>query len=217
MADELQPPEQPQPISRRRFVASGAAIGAAVVWGAPFPFADAAIGQVIHGRAGLDATGTTGPTGPTGSTGTGSTGTTGSTGKTGPTSTSGPSGPTGPTGKHKPSKTHRIKIELHGGSITEDDHGHIPVTLENIGTGACTGTVKLEAMVGKHGHRHRVSLGSAHFNIPAKRKHRLQIKLDRAGRTQLSEHHSVPIRLVVTVHDGRNQQRMVKLHPEQQR
>lgn len=52
-------------ITRRRFVASGIAIGAAVVWSAPFPFADAAIGQTIPtSRAG----GPTGPTGPSGDT-----------------------------------------------------------------------------------------------------------------------------------------------------
>ena len=81
--------------TRRQAVASGAAFGAAVVWTSQFPFADAAIGQVINTTT-LGPTGTTGPTGPEKKEeGTGSTGSTGSTSSTGTTST-GSTGSTGP-------------------------------------------------------------------------------------------------------------------------
>jgi hypothetical protein len=87
-------PDDEHKLTRRAFVATGVAVGAAVVWAAPFPFADAAIGQVIHSNA--SPTGTTGPTGASGSSGStgnsgssgGSTGSTGSTGTTGTTGTS---------------------------------------------------------------------------------------------------------------------------------
>jgi hypothetical protein len=86
--------------TRRQAVAGGAAFGAAVVWTSQFPFADAAIGQVISART-LGPTGTTGPTGssekeaekPADKTATQTeTGATGpaATGPTGPSTTSGP-------------------------------------------------------------------------------------------------------------------------------
>jgi hypothetical protein len=102
-------PEQPEAdaagsdarrFTRRQAVAGGAAFGAAVVWTSQFPFADAAIGQVIRNVEGV--TGTTGPTGPpekeeakktetkTETPSTGSTGTTSSTGSTGATGTTTP-------------------------------------------------------------------------------------------------------------------------------
>ena len=72
-------------------MASGVAFGAAVVWTSSFPFADAAIGQVIP-------TNSLGPTGSTGATGTSETGATGGTATTGPTGTgTGTSGGTGTT------------------------------------------------------------------------------------------------------------------------
>ncbi len=83
--------------TRRQAVAGGAAFGAAVVWTSQFPFADAAIGQVISART-LGPTGTTGPTEKEAEkpadktatqTETGSTGP-GATGPTGPSTTSGP-------------------------------------------------------------------------------------------------------------------------------
>jgi hypothetical protein len=67
------PPDVPDPdeegrgeeerITRRRFVAgSVAAFGAVVVWSSPWPFSDAAIGQLIESAA-ASPTGATGPTG----------------------------------------------------------------------------------------------------------------------------------------------------------
>ena len=47
-------------LTRRRFVAAGAAFGAAVVWTSQSPFTDAALGQMITTLNGT--TGTTGPT-----------------------------------------------------------------------------------------------------------------------------------------------------------
>jgi hypothetical protein len=81
--------------TRRQAVASGAAFGAAVVWTSQFPFADAAIGQVIRSSA-TGATGTTG----SGEKEAGSTGSTGTSTSTGSTSTgaaaTGTTGATGP-------------------------------------------------------------------------------------------------------------------------
>lgn len=51
-------------ISRRRFVAGGVALGATIVWAAPFPFADAPIGQILGVDDAIAADGHTGPTGP---------------------------------------------------------------------------------------------------------------------------------------------------------
>jgi hypothetical protein len=99
--------------TRRQAVAGGAAFGAAVVWTSQFPFADAAIGQVIRNVEGV--TGTTGPTGPpekeeakktetkTETPSTGSTGTTSTTGSTGATGTSPP-----------PFRFPQIKVALNG-------------------------------------------------------------------------------------------------------
>jgi hypothetical protein len=94
--------------TRRQAVASGAAFGAAVVWTSQFPFADAAIGQVI--RAGSEgATGTTGPAEKeetkteTKTETTSSTGTTASTGTTGATGTAPP-----------PFRFPQIKVSLNG-------------------------------------------------------------------------------------------------------
>jgi hypothetical protein len=56
-------------ISRRGLIVAGIATGAAVVWSAPFPFADAVIGQGIA-QAADGPTGPTGPAAPTGGTGT---------------------------------------------------------------------------------------------------------------------------------------------------
>jgi hypothetical protein len=79
--------------TRRQAVASGAAFGAAVVWTSQFPFADAAIGQVIRSSA-TGATGTTG----SGEKEAGSTGSTGTSTSTGSTSTAAATGTTGATG-----------------------------------------------------------------------------------------------------------------------
>jgi hypothetical protein len=98
--------------TRRQAVAGGAAFGAAVVWTSQFPFADAAIGQVIRNVEG--ATGTTGPTGPekeetkktetkVETPSTGSTGTTAATGSTGATGTTAP-----------PFRFPQIKVALNG-------------------------------------------------------------------------------------------------------
>jgi hypothetical protein len=68
-------------VTRRRFVASGVVLGAAVVWNAPVPFVDELIGASIASAAG--------PTGPTGSTG--------PTGPPPPTTPTTPTTPTAPT------------------------------------------------------------------------------------------------------------------------
>jgi hypothetical protein len=50
-------------LTRRQFVGTAVAVGAAIVWTNEFPFADSVIGQTIGPNQG--------PTGPTGPTGTG--------------------------------------------------------------------------------------------------------------------------------------------------
>jgi hypothetical protein len=94
--------------TRRQAVAGGAAFGAAVVWTSQFPFADAAIGQVIR-AGGEGATGTTGPPEKeeakteTKTDTTSSTGTTAATGSTGATGTAPP-----------PFRFPQIKVALDG-------------------------------------------------------------------------------------------------------
>jgi hypothetical protein len=92
------PPEHPESsgsdgdgITRRQFVGTGVAVGAAVVWTAPF--ADAAVGKLLFGP---DATGTTGTTGSSGSAGS-SSGSSGASGASGSTGTTGTTGATGGT------------------------------------------------------------------------------------------------------------------------
>jgi hypothetical protein len=99
--------------TRRQAVAGGAAFGAAVVWTSQFPFADAAIGQVIRNVEG--ATGTTGPTGPPEKEETKKTETkveTPSTGSTGTTAATGSTGATGTT--PPPFRFPQIKVALNG-------------------------------------------------------------------------------------------------------
>jgi hypothetical protein len=98
--------------TRRQAVAGGAAFGAAVVWTSQFPFADAAIGQVIRNVAG--ATGATGPTGPPEKeeTKTETKTTPPSTGSTGTTAATGSTGATGTTAT--PFRFPQIKVSLNG-------------------------------------------------------------------------------------------------------
>jgi len=96
--------------TRRQAVAGGAAFGAAVVWTSQFPFADAAIGQVI--RAGSE--GATGTTGPTGSPEKEATKTETKTDTTSSTGTTASTGSTGATGTAPPFRFPQIKVSLNG-------------------------------------------------------------------------------------------------------
>jgi hypothetical protein len=99
--------------TRRQAVAGGAAFGAAVVWTSQFPFADAAIGQVIRNVEG--ATGTTGPTGPPEKEETKKTETKVETPSTGSTGTTAATGSTGATGTAPPPfRFPQIKVSLNG-------------------------------------------------------------------------------------------------------
>jgi hypothetical protein len=115
----LDHPEQPEDdaagadarrFTRRQAVAGGAAFGAAVVWTSQFPFADAAIGQVIRNVEG--ATGTTGPTGPPEKEETKKTETKAAPGSTGTTAATGSTGATGTT--TPPFRFPQIKVALDG-------------------------------------------------------------------------------------------------------
>lgn len=119
-------------LSRRGFLAAGVALGAAVVWSAPFPFADAVIGQGVAEAAGpTGPTGPTGPSGPSGDTGTdvptgatGLTGTTGATGLTGATGMTGTSAPKGTiTVTHRITKSKVHPEEWFGQSVIVTAHG----------------------------------------------------------------------------------------------
>ena len=99
--------------TRRQAVAGGAAFGAAVVWTSQFPFADAAIGQVIRNVEG--ATGTTGPTGAPEKEETKKTETKVETPSTGSTGTTAATGSTGATGTAPPPfRFPQIKVALNG-------------------------------------------------------------------------------------------------------
>ena len=198
-------------MTRRHFVAGSVAFGAAVVWTSPFPFGDAAIGQVIHGQASfapphaVGPTGASGPSGPTGSSG--------PSGPSGPTGSSGPTGPTGP-GKPPPKPQHRVQIKLRKGSIEENERGHLPLSLQSLDRGTCKGTVTLQAVVRVLGHPQRIVLGRVHFTIRGRRTQIVQIPLKSVAHKLLSKHKTVSVRLIVTVNGGRTQQRMIKIHPD---
>jgi hypothetical protein len=126
-------PSDDRGLSRRGFITAGMALGAAVVWGAPFPFADAVIGQGVAQAAGpTGPTGPTGPAAPGGDTGAtvpvGATGTTGATGLTGSTGTTGGTQPKGTISVRHTVTKHRVHAEqwfgqtvvvtAHGGTVT---------------------------------------------------------------------------------------------------
>jgi hypothetical protein len=117
-------------LSRRGFITAGVALGAAVVWSAPYPFADALIGQGVAQAAGpAGPTGPTGPASPTGDTGTDvPVGTTGATGLTGSTGTTGGTAPNGTLSVRHTATKHKVVPEewfgqtvvvtAHGGTVT---------------------------------------------------------------------------------------------------
>jgi hypothetical protein len=99
-------------LTRKRFLAAGAAFGGTIMWSSTFGVAETGRAADILSAPTASATTApecpTGPTGPTGATGPGPTGPTGATGATGPTGPGGdvleqcPTGPTGPTGATGP-------------------------------------------------------------------------------------------------------------------
>lgn len=170
-------------LTRRRFVrTSGLAVGAAIVWASPFPFADAAIGQVIRVNAGSNPTGPTGPTGTTGSTaGTGSTAATATSTPTatGTSGTTGTSGATGPTYGQVNAGLGRIKdVKVKGKSIT------FTQDLVEPGTGHWWAFLRVPR---NHSHV-TVRIGTVHHRITTAGEHRIKIEFTEVGRREAKRH-----------------------------
>lgn len=176
-------------VTRRRFVAGGVAIGAAVVWTSPFPFADAAIGQLLPVE---DALGATGPTGPTGS--------------------SGP-GPEGTTAESRARihLHHQVRIGSQGRFFVNIECvGDQPLTgsarLQGLlGSGGGTRRDVLTPLS-----RH-VALGHSSFRIAAGRKKRVKIQLSQSGRQLLRQRGTLNARLIVKTPGHNPQRRSLKL------
>lgn len=192
-SEESREPAPDASLTRRGFVAaSGVAIGAAVVWASPFPFADAAIGQVLHSGNAGDPTGPTGPTGSSGSAGTASTGAT--TTPTGTTATSGPSGPTGP-------RYGAVSAAL--GDITNVRVKARSISFEQriIEAGEAHWTVFLRIPAGRHRHRN-VKLGTAQARIDHGGEHHIKVAFDEFGRREAKRYGDADVVIDTTFVDA---------------
>ena len=188
--------EDARRFTRRQAVAGGAAFGAAVVWTSQFPFADAAIGQVIRNVEGV--TGTTGPTGPpekeetkktetkTETPATGSTGTTSTTGSTGTTGTSPP-----------PFRFPQIKVALDGDmaiTVNFPSAGDFELLVTN---GNSLSRIAAALKPGPH----RSAFARAHARSKGPGIVRLKAKPTTAGKTLLNRrrraHLSTPLKATV--------------------
>jgi hypothetical protein len=180
--------------TRRQAVAGGAAFGAAVVWTSQFPFADAAIGQVI--RAGSEgATGTTGPTGPPEKEETKTTTKTDTTSSTGTTAATGTTGATGTT--PPPFRFPQIKVALNGDmAITVNFPS--PGDFELLVTNGNSLSRIAKALKPGHG---RSTFARAHVHSNSAGIVRLKAKPTKAGAKLLSRrkraHLPVPLRATV--------------------
>jgi hypothetical protein len=192
--------DEPDRLTRRRFVASGVVLGAAVVWTSPFPFADEAIGATIHSNV----DGPTGPTGPTGPAETGSTGTTAPTGTTGPAGT----GTTGPTGQNPPELPDDATVRRGLNNITElkvgaqrvrfKQHyiqpGFVAWNLYLMPAGAKATYALRPTRIGKKAARKKVARAGRPLNT---------VDITKRGRTLLKEHPSAQLVLYTTFTDPR--------------
>jgi len=174
-------------VTRRRFVAGGVAIGAAVVWTSPFPFADAAIGQILPVD---EAFGSAGPTGPTGS--------------------SGP-GPENPTqSRARIHVRHRVRVGRKGRFfVGVDCVGDQLLT----GTARLQGLVgsggtRREVLTST---ARTVALGHTHFQVAPGRHKRIEIKLTQSARRLLRQRGTLNARLIVNTPGHRAQRRSLKL------
>ena len=179
------PGDQSEPaegaLTRRRFMTtSGVAVGAVIIWASPFPFADAAIGQVIRTNAGPNTTGPTGPTGPTGSTAptasTASTASTGSTAATGTTGTSGTTELSYGTVSAGLGRITGVRVKSKSLTFTQD-------VLEP-GTGHWWAFLRVPAEHGPATFR----IGTAHHRITAAGEQSIKINFSDAGRRLVKRH-----------------------------
>ncbi len=218
MTDEhREDPELEGGLSRRTFVVSSTALGAAVVWGASFPFANAAIGQTIG--AGHDVTGATG-TGPTGTTTTTTTTSTGTsttshtttttttaTTTTGATSASGP-----PPPAHKPPPTPKrgileiIVLE----SLISHTKGFVRLNVRWTGAETFHGIAALQAIIGVGRHRRRADIGRTEITLHSEHRTIIEIPLTPTGLELVAKHASYPVRLVLSG-EGTSRARMLNL------
>jgi hypothetical protein len=188
-------------LTRRRFVTTGAVLGAAVVWGAPFPFVDKKIGADI-----ASAAGPTGPTGPASSTSTPQEAPTGGTGPEAPTST-GTTGPTGPD--YLPD---RVVIDglrdVRSVKVTRAD---VRFAQRFVEPGSASWVVDLswwdQPATGSHRkakalHRLR-RVGTAQRKINGAGSVEVTVKLTKAGRELIERHPNGKLFLRTTFTDGR--------------
>jgi hypothetical protein len=176
--EESEEPARDGDMTRRRFVAaSGVAIGAAIIWSAPFPFADAAIGQVL--RSGTVNGGVTGAAGTTGASGTtGSSGTSGPSGATTPpppaTGTSGASGPPSPAGR---AIIHGLERITH---VRRADKW-LGFTQDFAEPGEAHWTVFLRFHLDDGRRFRHVPIGSAHRQVRQAGEHAVRVQFSRHG------------------------------------
>jgi hypothetical protein len=218
-------PEEPQGadgFNRRTFVVSSTALGAAVVWGASFPFADAAIGQTITATAATS--GTTGPTGTSGSTGnTSSTGSTSSTGTTTTTTTSsttattGSSGSSGPAPKpapapaRAPAKVGALEIIVVS-ALREHKSGIVRANVRWTGPHALRAVAVLQAVIGAGRTRRRVDIGRTEITLESERLTIVDIALDKTGLELIAAHKTYPVRFLLSGAGATTRARMFTLH-----
>ncbi len=212
-------PQSGDGLSRRDFVVSSTVLGAAVVWGASFPFANAAIGQTIP--AGLSVTGATGPTGPTGATGnTGSTGTTTSTGPNGTTTSTttattstAVSGASGPPAPHPhpgpPTKVGHLEIIVVG-ALRSHKAGFVRANVKWTGPHPFHGVAVLQAIIGVGRHRRRVDIGRREITLHGEQRAIIEVPLDPTGMQLVAAHATYPVRFVLSG-EGTSRARMFML------
>jgi hypothetical protein len=176
-----EPVRDDEGLTRRRFVTtSGVAVGAVIVWASPFPFADAAIGQVIRSNAGNDPTGPTGPTGTTGSTA--------STGSTAPTASTGSTATTGTTGTSGSSELSYGKVSAGLGRIKDVriKAGSLTFTQEILEPGTAHWWVFLHVPHDQSPITMRI--GAAHDHILAAGEHRIKVSFSEFGKKEAKRH-----------------------------
>jgi hypothetical protein len=168
-------------MTRRAFVAGGIAIGAAVVWTSPFPFAEAAIGQLLPVD---DALGATGPTGPTGA------------------------APPEPTATAPGASEARIHLPAR---IRVGRRGRIGVGIESFGDAVLVGSCRLQAVVQTKMGTRRFLIGDADFRIAPGHEKRVLIDLTGKALNMLQELGALTARLTVKADGNATQRRHVRL------
>ncbi len=217
MTDEhREDPELEGGLSRRTFVVSSTALGAAVVWGASFPFANAAIGQRIG--ASHDVTGATGagPTGTTTTTTTTSTGTSTTSSTATTTTTATTTGATSASGAPPPAEKppptpKRGSLEIIViDSLISHGKGFVRVNVRWTGAATFHGIAALQAIIGVGRHRRRTDIGRIEITLHSEHRTVIDIPLTPIGLELVAKHASYPVRLVLSG-EGASRARMLNL------